>query len=147
MTRAFTAATTIDQPVGVVWDRLVDWETADRWMPGVDAMRVEGRTAAGAIVVFTARGKERLGRIEALEPGRSVTLRSSQGGVSADYVYECVTHGRGTRVSLVADCSTTGYLRLLGPFIRYAIRRADGSQLDEFAATFAPTPRGQTTKP
>lgn len=139
MTRAFAVSTTIDLPVGLVWERLVDWETADRWMPGVDAIRTEGPTAAGTIVVFTTRGKERLGRIAELDPGRSITLTSSQGGVSANYVYECVTEGRGTRVSLVADCSTTGYMRLLGPVIRYAIRRADHGQLDEFAATFGST--------
>lgn len=138
MTRAFTVATTIDVPVGVVWGRLVDWESVDRWMPGVDAMRAEGPTAAGTTVVFTARGKERRGRIAELTPGRSITLRSSQGRVSADYVYECVPEGLGTRVSLVADCSTTGYMRLLGPLIRYAIRRADDGQLDDFAATFEP---------
>ena len=138
MTCAFTVATTIDHPVGLVWGRLVDWDAADQWMSGVDALRAEGPTAVGTTVVFVARGRERRGRIAALEPGRSITLRSSQGGVTADYVYECVTQGRGTRVSLVADCSMTGPVRLLGPVIRYAIRRADARQLDAFAATFAP---------
>lgn len=136
MTRAFTAETTIDHPVGRVWERLVDWDTAASWMPGVDALRADGPTAAGTTVVFTARGKERLGHIAALEPGRSITLRSIQGGVTADYEYECVTHGLGTRVSLLADCRMTGPMRLLGPLVRYAIRRTDGGQLDAFAATF-----------
>jgi hypothetical protein len=64
-----------------------------------------------------------------------------QGGVSADYTYECVADGRGTRVGLVADCTMTGPVRLLGPVIRYAIRRADGGQLDAFAATFTARPQ------
>jgi uncharacterized protein YndB with AHSA1/START domain len=136
MTVAFAAATTIGHPAGQVWDRLVDWGSAPQWMSGVEALRAEGPLAAGTTLVFTARGKERRGNIVAVEPGRTVTLRSIQGGVTADYAYECVDHGQGTRVSLVADCSITGPWRLLAPVIRFAIRRADGGQLDAFAATF-----------
>jgi carbon monoxide dehydrogenase subunit G len=136
MTVAFTAATTIGHPADQVWDRLTDWSSAAQWMPGVDALRAEGPVAAGTTLVFTARGKERRGSIVAVEPGRSVTVRSIQGGVTADYAYGCVGHGHTTRVSLVADCSITGPWRLLGPLIRFAIRRADGGQLDAFAATF-----------
>ncbi len=139
MTKAFAAQTTIGQPVAEVWERLVDWDTADSWMPGVEALRAEGPTAAGTVMVFTSRGKERRGQIAALTPGRSVTLRSIQGGVTADYEYECVPEGRGTRVSLVAQCSISGAMRVLGPLIRFAIRRADGAQLEAFAATFTRT--------
>ena len=102
MTEVFTADTTIDRPVDVVWARLIDWDSATRWMPGVDAL----------------------------------TLRSVQGGVTADYVYTCSAYGDGTRVRLLADCSMTGPVRLLSPLIRTAIRRADSGQLDAFAATF-----------
>ena len=129
------------QPVGTVWERLVDWDTADRWMPGVDAVRAAGPLAAGSTLVFTARGKERLATVAALEPGRSITLRSVQGGVTADYRYECAAGGGGTRVGLVADCTMTGPVKLLGPLIRYAIRRADAGQLDAFAATFTTRPQ------
>ena len=136
MTEVFTAQTTIDRPVEVVWERLIDWDTAAEWMSGVDALRARGPTAAGTTLVFTTRGKQRTAQIAALDPGRSVTLRSIQGGVTADYVYACVRHGDGTRVSLAADCRMTGPLRLLGPVVRSAIRRADSGQLDAFAATF-----------
>ena len=136
MPEVFTAETTIDAPIDAVWARLIDWDTAAQWMPGVDALRAQGPTAAGTTLVFTTRGKQRTGQIAALDPGRSVTLRSIQGGVTADYVYTCTRHGNETRVSLVADCRITGPVRLLGPVIRSAIRRADGGQLDAFAATF-----------
>ena len=136
MTEVFTAETTIDRPVDAVWARLVDWDTAARWMSGVDALRAHGPTAIGTTLVFTTRGKERTGQIAALDPGRSITLRSVQGGVTADYVYTCARYGEGTRVSLVAGCTMTGPVRLLSPVIRSAIRRADSSQLNAFAATF-----------
>ena len=83
MTEVFTAETTIDGPVDTVWARLVDWDTAARWMSGVDELRAQGPTAAGTTLVFTTRGKQRTGQIVALDPGRSVTIRSIQGGVTA----------------------------------------------------------------
>jgi carbon monoxide dehydrogenase subunit G len=138
MTEVFTTETTIGRPADEVWARLTDWDTAARWMPGVQALRADGPTVPGTTLVFTARGSERTGRITAVAAGRSVTLTSSQGGVVVDYVYTCAPHGDGTRVRLVADCRMTGPVRLLGPVLRYAIRRADGGQLDAFAATFGP---------
>lgn len=135
MTKVFAAQTTIAHPVDAVWARLTDWDHASHWMPGVDALRADGTT-----LTFTARGRERTGQIAAMDPGRSITLRSVQGGVTADYVYTCAADGAGTRVSLVADCRMTGPVRLLGPLIRSAIRRADSHQLDAFAATFNPPP-------
>jgi carbon monoxide dehydrogenase subunit G len=136
MTEVFTAETTIDRPVDAVWARLIDWDFAARWMPGVDALRAQGPTQIGTMLIFTTRGKERTGQIAAVNPGRSITLRSVQGGVTADYLYTCAAYGDGTRVSLVADCRMTGPVRLLSPMIRSAIRRADSCQLDTFAATF-----------
>jgi carbon monoxide dehydrogenase subunit G len=136
-TEVFTAETVIDQPIDVVWARLIDWETAAGWISGVDALRAHGPTATGTTVVFTTRGKERAGQITALDPGRSITLTSLQGGVTADYVYACAPHGHGTRVSLVVDCRMAGPVRLLSLVIRSAIRRTDSGQLDAFAATFA----------
>jgi len=136
MTEVFTAETTIGRPVDAVWARLIDWDIAARWMSGADALRADGPTVAGTTLVFTTRGKERTGQIAALDPGRSITLRSIQGGVTADYIYMCTRHGEGTRVRLVADCRMAGPVRLLGPVIRFAIRNADSGQLDAFAATF-----------
>ena len=138
MTEVFTAEVTIGRPVDSVWARLIDWDSAARWMSGVEALRAHGPTAAGTTLVFTTRGKERTGKVAALDPGRSITLRSVQGGVTADYVYTCARQAEATRVSLVADCRMTGPVRLLGPVIRSAIRRADSGQLNAFAATFTP---------
>jgi carbon monoxide dehydrogenase subunit G len=137
MTEVFAVKTMIDRPIDAVWSRLVDWETAAGWMSGVDALRAKGPTEVGTELVFTARGKERTGHVAALTQGRSITLRSTQCGVTADYMYACAPQGERTSVSLVADYRMTGPLRLLGPVIRSTVRRADGGQLDAFAATFA----------
>jgi hypothetical protein len=96
-------------------------------MPGVESVRADGDT----LTVHT-RGKDRTCRITAYEPGRSVTLTSVQGGVRADYVYRCEPSGAGTRVSLRADCETSGVWKLAGGMIRIAIRKADSGQLESF---------------
>jgi len=125
MAEAFAAEATIDRPVQEVFARLTDWPRAAEWMPGVESVRADGD-----VLTVHARGKDRTSRITAYEPGRSVTLTSVQGGVRADYAYTCEPAGTGTRVSLRADCVTSGAWKLVGGLIRSAIRRADSGQLD-----------------
>ena len=59
MTEVFTADTTIDRPVDVVWARLIDWDSATRWMPGVDALNlrsVQGGVTADYVYTCSAYG-------------------------------------------------------------------------------------------
>ncbi|TFV88788.1 SRPBCC family protein [Blastococcus sp. CT_GayMR16] len=138
MSRAFAVTRDIDRPVDQVWARLTDWDRAAPWL-GVDAILADGATAVGTTLRFTARGKERVSEIAALDPGRSVTLRSRQGGVTADYTYAVEPAGPGSRVTLVADVATRGAWSLAGPAIRAAIRRTDAGQLDAFDRELAVT--------
>src|SRR5688500_5961611 len=131
MTRAFAATRVIDRPVDEVWARLTDWDRAAGWL-GVDSIRADGPTAVGTTLRFTTRGKERTSEIAALDAGRSVTLRSRQGGVTADYTYGVEPTAGGSRVTLVADVASRGAWVLAGPMIRAAIRRTDRGQLDAF---------------
>ena len=57
MTEVFTAEVTIGRPVDSVWARLIDWDSAARWMPGVEALRAHGPIATGTTLVFTTRGE------------------------------------------------------------------------------------------
>jgi hypothetical protein len=90
----------------------------------VDSVRV-----SGSELTFRARGRDRAGRVEVVEPGRTVVVRSTQGGVTAAYTYTCVPDGDRTRVILTADCRAGGVWRPFGGLLRAAIRRADGGQL------------------
>ncbi|MHA6785661.1 SRPBCC family protein [Pseudonocardia saturnea] len=133
MTRAFEVETTIDRPVGQVWRELTDWDRAPRWMPGVQAMHCDAGTAVGATICFESRGRTRTSAITAVEPERSVTLDSVQGGVTARYVYRLEPAGERTRAVLTADVDAAGFpWALLGPLIRTAVRRADAGQLGAF---------------
>lgn len=131
MTTAFTAEATIAQPTANVWRALTDWQTAHRWMSGVDHIEAHGDTDVGTTLTVRARGKDRPATIIACEPERSLVLRSVQGGVRADYRYELTAlDAERTSVSLVADCQTTGVAwRALAPLLRLAMRSADGQQL------------------
>jgi uncharacterized protein YndB with AHSA1/START domain len=131
MTRAFATTRNIDRPLDEVWARLTDWDRAAGWL-GVDSIRADGPTAVGTTLRFTTRGKERTSEIAALDPGRSITLRSRQGGVTADYTYGVEPTATGSRVTLVAEVATRGAWALAGPMIRTAIRRTDAAQLDAF---------------
>ncbi len=131
MTVAFTAQTSIDRPSSEVWDALVDWDNAHQWMGDIEWLRAEGPTQAGTELTFRARGKERPSTIAEVVPGQSITLRSVQGGVTADYHYRIEpTDEATTRVELTATCITKGAWRILGPIVRAAMRRADKSQLE-----------------
>ena len=135
MTRAVETETTIDRPVAEVWRELTDWERAPRWMPGVGSMSSDAGTAVGATLSFASRGKVRTSTIAAVEPERSVTLHSVQGGVTARYVYRLEPVGERTRAVLTADVATAGFpWVVLGPLVRMAVRRADAGQLGAFRA-------------
>jgi uncharacterized protein YndB with AHSA1/START domain len=129
MVQAFTRSRVVDAPADEVWRRLTDWDRAAGWL-GVDAIRADGPTEVGTTLRFTTRGKEHTSRITAVAPGRSITLRSQQGGVTADYTYAVAADPGGTRVTLTADVGTRGAWRLAAPMIRAAIRRTDSGQLD-----------------
>lgn len=131
MSRAFAVEETILRPASQVWEALTDWPNAHRWMPGIDGMTAEGETAEGTQLTFRARGAERTSVIVHCDVGRSIVLRSAQGGVTADYRYEIhALDEHSARATLVADCQVSGLgMRLLSPLLRIAIKMSDGKQL------------------
>src|SRR5829696_6074222 len=117
MSRAFSVTRQVDRPAEEVWQRLTEWDRAAGWL-GVETVRADGPTRVGTTLRFVTRGKERTSEITELSPGRSVTLRSRQGGVTADYRYTVEPAGTGSRVGLTADVRTQGAWALAGPLIR-----------------------------
>ncbi len=64
-----------------------------------------------------------------------MTLRSVQGAVTADYVYSVdPVADEASRVTLTADVTTSGGMKVLAPLIRSAIAKADRGQLARFKA-------------
>lgn len=133
MSKALEAEATINAPVGLVWSQLTDWTNAPRWMSGVDSMTADGGVEVGTKLTCRARGRDRPSEIVRLEDGTSVTLRSIQGGVVADYTYVLTPiDDHTTRASLIAECKTSGLLwNMAGPVLRFAMRRTDSGQIEE----------------
>ena len=129
MVQAFAVQERIESPADRVWDELTAWDRAPAWMPGIEAMRADGPTAAGTHVRYTARGAEQTSTVTACEPGRLLTLTSERGPVRASYTYTLEAQGPATRVDLVVDVATRGAARVFGPLLRRMMKRADGGQL------------------
>jgi uncharacterized protein YndB with AHSA1/START domain len=118
-----------------VWHHLTDPDCMTRWMAGAEDMRtVDGQPVrAGSDIVFSARGKERHTRVTEFEQHQCMTLRSTQGPVTAEYRYRIVetTERRKTTISLQANCTARGVTRIFMPLLKPMIRKADGNQLSD----------------
>lgn len=127
----FTATEKIAAPASVVWRYFADPEAMGRWMPGIDAMhsRDDRPLGPGSEIVFVARGAERTSWVETCQPERELTLRSTQGPVTATYRYRLEPEDGATRVTLQARCNAKGLVKIVMPLIAIAIRRVDGKQL------------------
>jgi uncharacterized protein YndB with AHSA1/START domain len=132
-TPAFTRSTVIDAAPQTVWNTLTDFPRASRWMPGVTGMHLDGELRPGAVLHFTTRGRRRSSVVTEVADGRSLTLTSTQGPVTAAYAYALTPGTAGTRVDLVVRLTVSGVTRLLAPVIRAAMAREDGGQLDRLA--------------
>ncbi len=133
MTIAFTATQTIPASPDAVWSVLTDWDRAPAWL-GVERMRGEQPPRVGSELTFVARGAERTSTITELEPGRRITMTSTQGPVTAHYRYALAPDGTGTAATLEAEVLVGGALKLLAPTIRRSIAKEDGTQLERLAA-------------
>ena len=52
MTRTLSVEEEIQRPAAEVWESLIDWKNAHKWMPGIEGMAAEGETVAGTKLTF-----------------------------------------------------------------------------------------------
>jgi len=132
----FTVDQFIEAAPETVWFHLSDPTKMAAWMPGVSEFKTGdgGPVAAGSRLMFTARGSERRSTVTEFEPGRAMTLQSTQNRFTATYRYTIEPAGDGTRVRLAVDCRAEGPIAILSPLIRFLIRRADSGQLRHLRA-------------
>ncbi len=105
-------------------------------MTGVEEMTplTQGPIEVGTRFRFKARGKEHESEVTALEPGKRIALTSTQGGVTATYVYSLAPAGNNTEVTLNAVCEATGFWKLIHPIIVFAMKKSDSSHLAKLKA-------------
>jgi len=136
MADGFHVTERIAEPPEKVWAYLTDFGNATAWMTGIDDMTqaTEGPVEIGTTFSFKSRGKERESRVTAFVPGRSIALTSTQGGVTATYAYSLAPADGGTEMALDAQCTATGFWRLIHPIIVFAMRKSDSSHLTNLKA-------------
>ena len=80
----------IDRSAAEVWRHLTEPDLMAAWMTSVDGLRTAdgGPLRDGTRLVFTVRGAERESEVVEFETERLLSLRSTQGPVTATYRYE-----------------------------------------------------------
>ena len=136
MTRGFHVVERIDALPEAVWLTLTDFTKAEQWMNGVEEMIQEtsGGLGLGTRFQFRSRGHVHHAVVTDFVPGQKIALTSTQGGVTATYVYCVLPSGRGATITLDATCTAQGYWKLVHPLIAYAMKKADSSQLANLSA-------------
>ena len=130
----FRAEELIRRDATTIWRHLTVPELMARWMSSVKELRSEDGQPLqrGSTYVFTAAtGAHSRAQVVECDPERLIALRSVQAGFTATYRYGIQPNGDGCRVTLEANCSASGFARLLAPLIRPLIRRTDGDQVRE----------------
>lgn len=114
-----------------VWQHLAEPAAMNAWMSGIDDMRTAdgGPMTEGSELHFIARGKERSTRVVEFRAAEALTLRSTQGPITATYRYHLRPDGARCRATLEAECTATGWGRIVVPLIAPLIRRTDGGQM------------------
>jgi hypothetical protein len=137
---------TVDVVTDIVIGRSVDAvaafaanpENAPRWYSNIDS--VEWRTApplqVGSRIAFVARFmKRRLEyTYEVVEwaPGRRLVMRTSDAPFPMETTYEWFHVREGnTRMTLRNRGAPTGFPRVVTPFLAWAVRRANRSDLEQ----------------
>lgn len=130
MAAGFTSFEIIHLNIKEVWRGMTDWDKAPLWMSGIETMSADGPTEVGTKLSFYTRGAERPSEIVACKDGQSVTLRSIQGSVVADYTYTLTEiNAHTTKVTLQAVCEIRSFpLKLLGPVLSFAMKMTDQKQ-------------------
>ena len=76
-------------PINEVWTYIADFRNAKDWM-GVDNLKqIDGKQLSkGSELTFVSRGAERTSVITDWNPPHIMELSSTQGGVTAKYIYQ-----------------------------------------------------------
>ncbi len=147
MSLVFEVEERIGFPPAVVWRHLSEPTLLAEWMTGCEGFRTVdgGPVAAGSRLLYSARGGERTAEVVAFESGRRIDLHSAQGGFTATYSYGLApdgAEGGASHVSLSADCTASGPIKLLAPLLKPLIRRADQGQLARLRAAVEKSQEG-----
>jgi uncharacterized protein YndB with AHSA1/START domain len=128
--------TTIDRPVAEVAAYTMDPSNAPEWYDNIESVEWETPQPArvGTKVAFVARflGRRLAYTYELVDvvPGERLVMRTAQGPFPMETTYTwSPTDHDGTRMTLRNRGEPAGFSRVLGPFMKLAMRRANRKDL------------------
>ncbi|MFZ3589842.1 hypothetical protein ACOI1C_11305 [Bacillus sp. DJP31] len=85
---------------------------------------------------FHTRGKENISTITEFTKYKSITITSVQGKFRADYIYSFAKQDDDTKITLIAKFEAGGFMKIMAPLIKVAIKKADSGQLEKLKGAF-----------
>ena len=130
-----SASTYIERSPGEVFEFVMNVPNDAQWRTGVveAAYTSDGPPGVGSTGLdrVAANGREMAAEWEVIEwsPGSHARWKLTSGPISGTGGYICEPEGSGTRFTLEADVSPTGWYRLLGPIFGMIGKRQNGNDV------------------
>ena len=136
----------IEADADTIWRWLTVPELMNQWISSVADLRSEdgAELDRGSRLLFAARGQVHYSTVVEFATARALTLRSTQGPVTADYRYRIDERMGHCEVTLDIDCRASGVIRVLMPAIRIAAWLTDRGQIQRLKALIE-SQRGRTS--
>ncbi|WP_265447051.1 DUF952 domain-containing protein [Flexivirga meconopsidis] len=108
---ASRSAVVIPNDVGTVWETLIDWQRAGRWLPGVNTITADGPTAVGTRLTYLTTDGAFVSTVTAVDRGSLLQIRSERDDITATHSFHlgrAFSEGRtATVLTLVAEVDGT----------------------------------------
>ena len=137
-----SATVRIDRPPEEVWAFVMDVRNDSKWRTGIVESGLVSRAPieVGTEGFARAEAGEVRWVVRALEPGRSVDWELVTGPIRGRGGYRVEPSGGGTRFTLVADVTPTGWMRALGPIFGWIGRRQNRADVQRLEAILEARP-------
>lgn len=135
MTIDVTATETIAAPRDEVAAFVVDHRNDTRWIGGISESELLGDGPLGVgsdvrrVASFMGKRIEYVNRVEELEPGRRVVMRSIRSPIPMTVTYAFEDDGDGTRASVRVQGEPGAMYRVAGPILSRQVRRSVSNDL------------------
>ena len=127
----------VGRPVDAVFAYVADPENSKEWSATIVDIRQDTPGPIhgvgdqfGVTQKFLGRRMQVPQEVVAFEPGRSYTLRTSEGPVEMTASWVCEPLTEGTRVTATFDGNAGTFFSLVGPILERAVRRQVRSDLE-----------------
>jgi carbon monoxide dehydrogenase subunit G len=130
-----TATETIAAPRDEVAAFVVDHRNDTRWIGGISESKLlgDGPLSVGSdvrrVASFMGKKIEYVNRVEELEPGRRVVMRSIRSPIPMTVTYAFEDDGDGTRTSVRVQGEPGAMYRVAGPILSRQVRRSVANDL------------------